>query len=429
MTTPLEGVERLFRLDPDAVRCPHPLFEQVREEQPVVFVPEIDCYLVTRYDDIAAVNRNPAVFSSVMPTGPVLARQQAATLQGLLADDPELGATLERLRGGVRVLLSADPPDHVRQRKLVNRAFTPPKVKALEPRIREVAHTLVDGFAGRGEAELVHEYGVLLPLTIIAECLGVADEDLPTFKRWSDDFVAAIGNHAMTPDQLRALLLSQFEFYEYFARKVAERRADPHDDLISEVVHATLDGQPLSDEEILAMLNQFLVAGNETTTKLLASAVRILLEQPPLQERLRADPTLVPGFVEEVLRLEAPVQGLYRTAVVDAEVGGIPIPAGSHLLVACASGNRDPEMFADPDTVDVCRGNVMRHLAFGHGEHFCLGSALARAEGRIGIEVLLERLDDLRPAPGVDLAALAYEPSYVLHGLRELRVAFSPRAG
>lgn len=421
-------VTTVFGLDPDAIRCPYPFFDRVRDEEPVVFVPDIECWLVTKYADIVQVARDPHTFSSIMPTGPVLARQQADAVQGLLADEPALAARLKELRGGTRVLLSADPPDHVRQRKLVNRAFTPPKVKALEPRIYEVANQLVDGFAGRGRAELVHEYGVLLPLTIIAESLGVADDELPQFKRWSDDFVAIIGNHAMSRDQLRSLLVSQNEFFVYFGEKIAERRAEPGADLISDLVEATIDDEPLRDEEILAMLNQFLVAGNETTTKLIASSVRLLFERPSLMETLRDDPSQLAGFVEEALRLEPPVQGLYRTAVVDAEVGGVPIKSGDHLMLLYAAGNRDADRFAEPTCLDPNRPHLMSHLAFGTGEHFCLGAALARAEGRIAIEVLLDRLDDLRPADGVDIDRLDYEASYVLHGIRQLPVAFSERS-
>ncbi|MGI9053634.1 MAG: cytochrome P450 [Ilumatobacteraceae bacterium] len=416
-----------FGLDPAALRCPHPFFDRIRDEQPVMYVPEIECWLVTRYADIVHVARHPEVFSSIMPTGPILARQQQEAVGALLADEPELAAKLKRLRGGTRVLLSADPPDHVRQRKLVNRAFTPPKVRALEPRIYEVANQLVDGFIDRGHAELVHEYGVLLPLTIIAECLGVADDELPQFKRWSDDFVAVIGNHAMSRDQLRSLLVSQNEFFVYFGNKVTERRAAPGDDLISDIVQATIDEEPLTDDEVLGMLNQILVAGNETTTKLIASSVRLLFERPELLRRLRDEPSLIAGFVEESLRLEAPVQGLYRMATRDAEVGGVPISEGDHLMLVYAAGNRDADRFADPAEVVPDRPGLMGHLSFGHGEHFCLGAALARAEGRIGIEVLLDRLDDLRPADGVDLATLDYEPSYVLHGLARLPVQFTAR--
>jgi len=349
-------------------------------------------------------------------------------VEGLLADDPELAARMVRMRGGTRVLLSADPPDHARQRKLVNRAFTPPKVRELEPRIREVANQLVDEFIGRGEVDLVPEFGVPLPLTIIAEALGVADDELPKFKKWSDDFVALIGNHDIGADELRAVLLSQFEFFEYFGAKIAERRLAPGIDLISDLVTATIDDAPLSDDEILAMLNQFLVAGNETTTKLIASSVRLLLDDPAHIDALRADPGLIPGFVEESLRLEPPVQGLYRTATVDTEIGGVPIKAGEHLMLVYAAGNRDEDKFVDAPTIDPCRPAVMSHLAFGHGEHFCVGSALARAEGRIALEVLLDRLDDLRYADGVEPGSLQYERSYVLHGLHALPIAFAARS-
>jgi cytochrome P450 len=365
------------------------------------------------------------VFTNKMPTGPVLARQQQETLAELVTDDPALGTKLAGLRGGARVLLNADPPDHARQRKLVNRAFTPPKVKGLEPRIREVANQLVDAFAERGEVELVHEFGVLLPLTIIAECLGVADDELPKFKHWSDDFVAAIGNHDMSKEQFRSLLLSQMAFFEYMQGKVDERRAEPRADLITDVVQARLDGEPLQDDEMLSMFSQFMVAGNETTTKLIASSMRILCEQPELMARLREHPELIAGFVEEALRLEAPVQGLFRTAEVDTEVGGVPIPKGGNLMLVYAAGNRDERTFAGAESVDPTRSNAMKHLAFGHGEHYCLGAALARAEGRIAIETLLERLDDI--ALAVPPESLEYEPSYVLHGLKELRLTFRPR--
>lgn len=424
MGSATEDITRLFHLDAEALRCPYPYFDRLREEQPVVFVPEFECFLITRHEDICQVARQPLIFSSITPTGPVLARQQMAAIGALLADDPELAAKLKGLRGGVRVLLSADPPDHSRQRKLVNRAFTPPKVKALEPRIYEVAHQLIDAFADRGDVELVKEFGVLLPLTIIAECLGVGDDDLARFKHWSDDFVAALGNHDLSTEQLRSLLLSQNEFFVYFQQKIDERRAEPHDDLVSDVIAARLDGEPLTDREMLAMFNQFLVAGNETTTKLIAASTRILVERPELVARLRADPSLIPGFVEEALRLEAPVQGLYRTALVDTQVGGVDIPAGSHLMLIYAAGNRDHRMFPDPETPDPTRANAMRHLAFGHGEHFCLGAALARAEGRIAIETLLERLDNFAFAAD---ATFDFEPSYVLHGLKELRLTFTSR--
>lgn len=416
---------RLVGLDQEALKCPYPMFERLREESPVTYVPEIEAWVVSRYDDIAHISRHPETFSSIMPTGPVLARQMMETLKSLAEEDPSFGAMMLNQRGGgVRVLLGADPPDHGRQRKLVNRAFTPPKVKGLEPRIREVAEKLVDAFIDRGSVEIVTEFGVMLPLTMIAECLGVADDELPKFKHWSDDFVAAIGNQNMSREQLKALVVSQSEFFDYFSEKIEERRKEPREDLISDVVHAELDGQPLSDREMLGMFNQFLVAGNETTTKLLAFASRMLAEDPALVERLRNDPSLIPGFVEEALRLEAPVQGLFRTAIVDTEVGGVPIPAGANLMLVYASGNYDESQFENPENLDPCRRNAMKHLSFGHGEHYCLGAALARAEGRIAVETLVDRLDNIRVAPDQQLE---FEPSYVLHGMKTLHLTFDKR--
>jgi cytochrome P450 len=428
VTTAATEFGRVVHLDPAALRCPYPAFDRLREEAPVTFIADIDSWVVSRFDDIVHVGRHPELFSSALPTGPVLARQQSAAFKVLVTEEPALVARLASARAGSRVLLNADPPEHARQRKIVNRAFTPPKVQALQPRIRAVAHGLVDGFAGRGEVELVAEYAVPLPLTIIAECLGVDEADLPMFKRWSDDFVAGIGNHEMGTDQLRSLLVSQDEFYAYFGARIEERRAAPREDLISDVVHATLDGRPLEDHEMLGMFTQFLVAGNETTTKLIASGVRLLLEQPALLASVRQGPSALAGLIEEVLRIEPPVQGLYRTATTATEVGGVAIPAGAHLLLLYAAGNRDEQRFPVPDAVDPARTNTMQHLAFGRGEHYCLGAALARAEGRIALEVLLERLPELRLAPGVDPDQLEYEPSYVLHGLRRLPLAFTAAA-
>jgi cytochrome P450 len=325
----------------------------------------------------------------------------------------------------VSVLLSADPPSHDEQRKLVSRAFTPRRVRDLEPRIREIAEDLVEGFVARGHCEFISEFAVGLPLRVIAESLGVPPEDMAMFKRWSDDLTAVIGNHQMSADQLRRMLSAFVEFFAYFTERIVERRAAPSEDLISAIVYSAAEGErPLSDPEMLAMFAQFLVAGNETTTKLLGSLLLLLLEQPELLAALRADSSKIPQLVEETLRLESPVQGLFRVANVDTEVGGVSVRAGSSLWVIYASGNRDAEEFTCPDVADLERANSRSHLAFGNGVHYCLGAALARAEARIGLEVILERLDDLALDGEADLL---YERSYVLHGLRQLPITFRRR--
>ncbi len=416
--------QQLFGLDPEAVRCPYPIFADLRRQAPVVWEEQIESFVVTRYEDVAYVLKHPELFSSALATGPVLARQIQEGIGELLAS-PEKGIelVLERVRRGrAKVLLSADPPLHRRQRNLVNRSFTQRRVKESEGAVRQLAEGLVEGFAADGEVEFVHRFAVPLPLSVIADRLGVPRHDMPKFKRWSDDFLVAIGNHQLGGEDLRSMLISQAEFFTYFEEMVHKRREQPTDDILSELANTRLeDGDELAMPELLGMLNQFLVAGNETTTKLLTFAMHRLAAQPDLADRLRRDPALVEPFVEEMLRLEAPVQGLYRQAVEDTELAGVSIPAGSSVWISYASANHDESVFTDPDELDVDRQTSLPHLAFGFGEHFCLGAALARAEARIGITVLLEKLRDISLQDRNDYR---FEPSYALHGLKELWLSF-----
>lgn len=420
----MTGIESLFALDPAAVRCPHETLGMLRRDEPVRWIPEIEAFAVTRYDDIVHVNRHPELFSSTLATGPVFARQMMETIGSLLEDEAFRDTVAPRLgRGLTTALLNADPPLHSRQRALVNRAFSLRKAREREPAIVQIADELIDRFADRGDAELVTELAVPLPLTVIAQALGVPVEDMDSFKRWSDDFVVAIGNHNLSKDDLAAMLQSQGEFFEYFSEQIADRRRSPRDDVVSDVVHSRIDGEELTEAEMLSMFSQFLVAGNETTTKLIASAVLLLTRRPDLADRLRARPGDVALFLEEVLRLEAPVQGLFRVATADATIGGVDIPSGAAVWLVYASGNRDDAVYADADACLVDRDPERPHLAFGVGEHFCVGASLARVESQVAIQRLLARLDDIRLA--VPESELGYEPSYVLHGLHRLPVTFT----
>jgi cytochrome P450 len=352
-----------------------------------------------------------------------------------LAADPTMADTFHAImgRGGAAaVLLNADPPDHRRQRVLVNGAFRPFQLRALEPKVIEVAAALLDAFAdpsradpdtGRCTVDIVSQFTVGLPMAIIAHALGVGDEDLDRFKRWSDDLVMPVGNSAPNVEQTRGYLVSTREFSEYFAAKLADRRADPTGDIISDVANAELDGEQLSDAEMLGMLQQFLVAGNETTTNLLTNIVHHFAVDTDLQARVRADRSLVDGVVEEALRFEAPVGGLFRQALADVEVGGVTIPAGDHVWVVYASANRDASRFEDPDVFDPCRANLRDHMSFGHGEHFCIGAGLARAEARIGTNAMLDRMGDIELADG---NTFPFADTYVLRGLQRLDVTFTP---
>ena len=417
-------MQPVFELDPQSVRCPYPAYSTARTEQPVMWADRLQAWVVSRYDDIVSVLQQPQRFSSKWASGP----GGATSLAARVADDPSKDEALrEMARRRVRiasspVLLTADPPLHWRQRALVNRAFTPRRVAAMEQRIRALTDELVGALAGRDEVDIVSGLSTPLPLGVIADLLAIPRSRMADFKRWSDSFVVAVGNVSLTDDDIAQMLTSMNEFYDYFAGEIVNRQQQPTDDLLSAIVHARLDGEePLSNDEMLNMLVLFLVAGNETTTNAITWAVLYLLEHPELEQQLRRDPSLINGFVEEVLRFEAPVQGLFRTAVEDVEIGGQRIAAGQHLWMVYGSGNHDPVAFADPEQFDVQRHFDKNHLTFGFGEHYCLGASLARTETRVAVEVLLQRFPQIRLA-----ASINCHRSFVIHGIPELRVRLAP---
>ena len=421
-----QSVDQLIHREQGAIACPYPIFAGLRETDGVPYNADLGAWIISRYDDVRAILRDTERYSSLSPTGPAQAAE--ALMAGImeLMKDPEMAAVLgsnTMTRGRVAVLLNADPPDHRRQRKLVNPAFRPDRIRAMEPAMVEVTERLLSDvladLSASGATDVVKRFAVGLPMTIIAMALGVADDDLATFKRWSDDIVMPVGNHSPSVEQVKGFLLSTKEFTEYFLAQIAVRKESPTEDLLSDIANARIDGEELTDDEQLGMLQQFLVAGNETTTNLIANIIRRLAEDPALQERVRAEPALIEGLVEEMLRLEAPVGGLFRQAKVDVEVAGTRIPAGDHLWLLFASANRDACKFAAPDEVDPERANVKEHLAFGNGEHFCPGAGLARSEARIAITHLLETLRNIRLAPDNDFH---YGDSFVLRGLTGLRI-------
>lgn len=416
----------LVARDQDQVRCPFPLFDDIRREAPVYFSPALGAWVITRYDDCLAVLHDPVTWSTRMHTGPKPLNAVLGERMAELAADPTTSDLVTESATVINrgpVLASADPPIHVRQRKLVNGAFRPSRLRALEPMVHDVAHRLIDGFASRGRVRFVDEFAVGLPMTIIAYALGVGDDDLATFKRWSDDMVMPVGNQHPSRDQVRGYLESHRDFSAFFTAKIAERQAEPADDVISDVANAEIDGDRLELREQLSIISQLLTAGNETTTKLITALALCLAQDPELQDRVRGERSAVPLLVEEVLRLEAPVGGLFRQATTDVDVGGTTIPAGDHVWVLYASANRDESRFGCPADLDIDRSDLKDHLAFGHGQHYCLGAGLARMEATVGLDAILDRLGDLVLADGNDFT---YEDSYLLRGLRELHLAFTP---
>jgi cytochrome P450 len=421
------SLDDLVERNQEAIACPYPIFSKVRAETPIVFNDTLGAWVVTRYDDLMTIIHDTDRFSSRSPTGPV--RQDSAMAKAMeeLAADPELAsafATLMERRKDGGVLLDGDPPEHRRQRKLVTPAFRPARIRAMEPQMRARAQQLLDAIIDRGDgrAEIMSEFAVALPLGMIAMALGVPSGDMATFKRWSDDLVMPVGNPTPTVDQVRDFLVSNREFDEYFLDKIAQRRINPQEDVLSDVANAEIDGEVLTDGEMMRMLNQFLVAGNETTAKLITNMVYRFALEPELQARVRTDRSLIEGMVEEALRYEAPVGGLFRVAKEPVTVGDVTISEGEHVWLLFAAANRDPEKFDEPDTFDPTRPNAREHVAFGHGEHFCPGASLARAETRIGIDLLLDRMLDITVAPE---HVETYENSFVLRGMRQLHIRYT----
>jgi cytochrome P450 len=424
MTDALAAASSLFDLDPQSVRCPFPILDAMREASPVLWHDQIDAFAVTRYDLIVEVLRHPERFSSRRTTGPATDRAVGRLMKELVAEDDEVGAmlALTTKRGTAPVLVRADPPEHGRQRALVNRAFGPSAIRALEPEIEALAERFIDGFVDDGRVELATQYAVPIPMTVIAKALGVSLDRMEDFKRWSDDLVAGVGGE-LHKEQLADLVRARSELGTYLLEVIEERQRDPQDDLVTRLVEARIDGEQLTTYEIIEMVMQFLLAGNETTAKLITATVLRLAADPELADRLRADPELIPTLLEEVLRLEPPAFGLYRVATEDTELDGVAIPAGTSLWLVYGAGNRDPDQFAAPEVCQLDRPGSTPHLAFGLGPHFCIGAGLARAEARIAVRALLARCGDL--ALEVAPEDIAYEPSYMVRGIQRLPLTFT----
>ncbi|MDO3402760.1 cytochrome P450 [Mycolicibacterium neoaurum] len=423
---PAATMDDVFGLRPDAVRCPYGAYAIARDDAPVTFNEQLGGWVVTRHDDVLQVLRDTTSYSNRLASGP-------SSVSGLAQRILENDALPERTRAAAarrielsksRVLLFSDPPLHKRQRSLVNAGFTPRRVAALHDSVEELTGRLIDEFPlVDGVVDIVGHFSLPIPMTVIATLLGVPPELMGTFKDWSNAFTRGVGALSLDDNTIIEIFDHVNAFYDYFTDEIAKRREAPVDDLLSDLTAARLDGEePLTLDEMLQMLVQFLVAGNETTTNLLSSAVWKLAEEPDLQRRLRANPAELPQFIEEVLRLEPPVQGIWRVAIENVEVGGVTIPADGLIYLVTGSANRDPSAFPQGDDIDLAAGGS-RHLTFGRGEHVCLGMNLAKLEAKIALGVLLQRTEDIALAePDGDVA---FHRSFVLHGIGTLPVVIT----
>ncbi|MDX2644709.1 cytochrome P450 [Streptomyces sp. PA03-1a] len=391
--------------DPAFVADPFPLYQELRQEGPVrraVIQGELEAWLVTRYEDGLAALTDPRLSSDVRD-----------------AADPRLMArlpTTER-ESMIRTMLRADPPDHTRLRRLVSKAFTARRVAELEPRVQAVTDELLDAIVPAGRADLVEDFALPLPVTVISELLGVPVSDRYDFQRWTDDMVLQ-GPQPPDPAKIEA---AWKQMHGYLTALLDAKRAHPGDDLLSALIATHDDEQRLDRHELIAMAFLLLVAGYITTVNLIGNGIAALLTHPDQLRMLREDPGLLPGAIEEFLRYDGPVNpGIARFAREDLTIAGVAIPRGATVVVASAIADRDPARFGDPDRLDITRGDNA-HLAFGHGIHYCLGAPLARLEGRIAIGTALRRLPGL--ALAVPPGELRWRPR-VLRGPSRLPVTF-----
>lgn len=390
---------------PAFVADPYPTYARLREHAPIqrVRLPDgFAVWLVTRYDDVVAIFKDERFVKDYRNTLPPDQRAQ-------FHSGPGVFAILNRH------MLDRDPPDHTRLRALVSKAFTPRMIEQLRPRIQTIADDLLQAVQDQGQMDLIDAYAFPLPITVISEMLGVPLADRDTFRRWSN---VLVGDSPDPAGQYEAAV----GFTTYLRDLVNQRRRTPASDLISGLVQAEEQGDKLSEDELLAMLFLLLVAGHETTVNLIGNGTLALLQHPDQMQKLRDDPTLLKPAIEELLRYDGPVEtSTFRFAREDVEIGGQTIRRGEPVLVVIAAANHDPAHFAAPDQLDVTRTDN-RHVAFGHGIHFCLGAPLARMEGQIAIGTLLRRMPDLRLAVPAD--QLQWRPGLLIRGLQRLPVEF-----
>lgn len=389
---------------------PFAIYSLLRTVRPVMRMPTgpyagPGVWFLTRYADVELALRDPR-FSVERMRAPII-RDNLERLPPFIRQSAQ----------GLRSMLTMDPPDHTRVRKLVNKAFTPRRIAALRARIEAIVEELLAPLRPGDRFDVIDAVAAPLPAIVIAELLGVPPEDHRQFKTWAAEIVAGIGRPTLGLRQVDSAS-PVAKLFAYLGEIIAARRGDPRDDLISAMVLAQEENDALSDSELLATSNLLLIAGHETTTNLIGNGLLALLREPEQMQRLRDDMALLPTAIEEMLRYDGPVQATVRVAVEDIDLDGNPIEAGSLVLVGIGAANHDPAVFADAERFDVGR-DPNPHLGFGFGAHFCLGAPLARLEAEVAFRVLFERF----PRIELEDEVVKYRPNPVLRGLVRLPVA------
>jgi cytochrome P450 len=363
---------------------PFPWYRHMRETNPVSYNDEYGSWSVFRYNDVLKVLTDYNIFSSQY-----MGEQQPIAMS----------------------IINTDPPRHRQLRSLATQAFTPRRIAQLEPRITAIVNELLDKVQPTGKMDVIDDLAYPLPVIVIAEMLGIPPEEREQFKYWSDELIGESNTSGDNP---------QMEMGRYFYQMIEQRRQEPKNDLITALLDAQIDGEHLNMMELLGFCILLLVAGNETTTTLLGNALLAFTDHPEAMEELRARPELLPDAIEEVLRYLSPVKSMYRMAIKDTELGGKQIKEGDFIVAWIGSADRDEEQFPNADQFDIHR-SPNRHLAFGHGIHFCLGAPLARLEAKVALGIMLERLPNIQRERSIPLQPSS---SHILQGVKHLPITF-----
>jgi cytochrome P450 len=384
----------------EQAECPYPLYEDLRHEGPVVRLETTGDYLVSRHKDVAEALRDTETFSN------------------------DVGATNPRANAhGYLSMLNSDPPAHAAKRKLAFEPFKPGRLKAQTAMVEEVVTTLIDRFIAKGSADLNEEFAVPVPIMVTSRLMGLPEEDYDQIVSWCS--LEASGTIYLPEERRAAEIVKDSAMVEYVRKQLHLRHANPTDDILSELIQGQIARDGEYDEAVLmAEGANLLLGGIVTTAHLIGSAIHLLLQSPEEMAATRADHSRIPSLLEEALRVESPVQWRPRRATKDTEIDGVAIPKGSRVLLILGSANRDEQCFHAAEAFDPERKNVKRHMAFGLGAHFCLGAPLARLEGKIALEQLLPRVDDIKLT--TDPASVTHLPSMVFRGPTALPATFRP---
>ena len=409
-------------LDPAVQADPFGYYDQLRTHHPVRRMPGTGFYVLTRYEDLRAILRDPETFSNTLDLEE-LSGEQAKKLGALFQR-----RLAEKGWPHVPTLHQSDPPEHTRYRRLLNKVFSPTRVRQMVPDVQRICDQLIDAFSEGKSAEFVQEFAFPLPGIVISEQLGLAASEMGTFRRWADAMLAPAQGLLTDEDATIRYADIEAEAQHYLAEIFQARKTNPTSDLISALVAASEEEEqqgerPLSMPELQNLLQQLITGGYITTADAITSAMWLLTQHPEQTQLLKEDPSMIKTFAEESLRMLAPVQGLFRKATRDVELHGINIPRGAILHVRYGAANRDPGAFTEPDAFDVTREHVMRHMSFGQGPHACVGAPLARQELVTAFERLLARLGDFRLDPGREPER---NPGLLFYSFKTLPIRFEP---